>query len=199
MHTGDTLTFQLLTWNYGVNAAALGLPQYPTGVSFELMSAPLTWEGLFSATLQSEDGSVSVPFGDLTVGSGYVSSSAYSGEVLTIGGELDLSLLLSEQVFKSGSAVISLHNAGADVTLGLEYFALRQDLYARLSGGPLSLGALQGKVRLNTLENDAGAGAQGQAEGSAVPEPGSGGLFLGGGTLLCGLSLVLARDTRGRG
>ena len=40
VHTGDTLVFHLLTWNFGVNAAAFGLPEYPTEVNFALVSAP---------------------------------------------------------------------------------------------------------------------------------------------------------------
>src|SRR5450755_1722207 len=70
VRTGDTLVFQLLTWNFGVNAATFGLPVYPTDVNFALVSAPLeskaSGAGEFAATLESADHAVSVAFGDLT-------------------------------------------------------------------------------------------------------------------------------------
>src|ERR1035437_10971995 len=53
VHTGDTLAFELLTWNYGVNAASFGLPRYPTVVNFELVSAPLSMAGGVAVTPES--------------------------------------------------------------------------------------------------------------------------------------------------
>src|ERR1039458_10411930 len=53
VHTGDTLAFELLTWNYGVNAASFGLPLYPTDVNFELVSAPLSMAGGVALPLES--------------------------------------------------------------------------------------------------------------------------------------------------
>ena len=197
VRTGDTLAFQLLTWNYGVNAAALDLPQYPTAISFDLVSALLSVEGGFSATLESADRAVSVGFGSLTFGPGFLQSSEYTGAVSSVQGYLQLSPLLSEALFSSGSAVIALRNEGPDVTLGLAPFVLRQDLYSSLSGGPLNVGPLPGPVNLESPDNGiVGLLDFGTAE---VPEPQSGGLFLGGGALLCGLSLILARIPRRRG
>jgi hypothetical protein len=202
VHTGDTLVFQLLTRNFGVNAAGLGLPRYPTGVNFDLISAPLNVTGGFDATLESADRAVSVAFDSLNFGPGYIQSSEYTGAVSTIQGYLQLSPALSEALFGAGSAVIALRNEGPDVTVGLAPYVLRQDLYASLSSGPLSVGPLPGAVELESQEGRTRSlGLEGPvrlAPDSAVPEPQSGVLFLGGGVLLCALSAVLARISRRR-
>ena len=202
VRTGDTLVFELLTWNFGVNAAALGLPQYPTEVNFALVSAPLSTAGGFAGTLESADRAVSVAFDNLTFGPGYFQGSGYTGEVSTLQGYLHLSPQLSEALFGGGSAVIALRSEERDTTVGLLPYLLREDLYTSLSGGPLSVGALPGSVNLESPEMRAFSLEWGGAvdfEGdSPVPEPQSGGLFLGGGLLLCGLSAVLARVSRGR-
>jgi hypothetical protein len=202
VHTGDTLVFQLLTWNFGVNAAPFGLPVYPTDVSFALVSAPLSVAPGFAATLESADRAVSVAFDSPTFGPGYFQGSGYEGEVATLQGYLHLSPLLSEELFSAPSAVIALRNQGPDVTIGLPPYLLRQDLCASLSGGPLSVGAIPGFVELESQGNGARLlgfrGPVNFAADSQVPEPRSGGLLFGGGVLLCGLSVVLARVSRGR-
>jgi hypothetical protein len=202
VHTGDTLVFQLLTWNFGVNAAAFGLPVYPTDVSFALVSAPLSVAGGFAATLESADRAVSVAFDSLTFGPGSFQGSGYAGEVSTLQGYLRLSPLLSEVLFSAPSAVIALRNDGPDVRIGLDPYVLRQNLYASLSGGPLSVGALPGSVDLESPVNLASLmdlrGAVTLAADAAVPEPQTGGLLFGGGVLLCGLSVVLGRVSRKR-
>jgi hypothetical protein len=194
VHTGDTLAFQLLTWNYGVNAASFGLPLYPTDVNFELVSAPLSMAGGFAVTLESADRTVSVTLASLSFGPGYIQGSGYTGGVSAVQGFLQLSPSLAEALFGGGSAFIDLRNDGPDVTIGLAPYTLRQDVYASLSGGPLSVGALPGLVDLESQGNPAGF-----LRTDSVPEPRSGGLLLGGGALLCGLSLLLARAARGRG
>ena len=202
VHTGDTLVFQLLTWNFGVNAAAFGLPVYPTDVSFALVSAPLSVAGGFAATLESADRAVSVAFDSLTFGPGSFQGSGYAGEVSTLQGYLRLSPLLSEVLFSAPSAVIALRNDGPDVRIGLDPYVLRQNLYTSLSGGPLSVGALPGSVDLESPVNLASlmdlGGAVTFAADAAVPEPQTGGLLFGGGVLLCGLSVVLGRVSRKR-
>ncbi|MCX6632877.1 MAG: hypothetical protein NTW28_35210, partial [Candidatus Solibacter sp.] len=65
VRSGDTLVFHLFTWNFGVNAAAFGLPLNPTDVSFAFVSTPLSGAGGFAATLESADREVSVAFGNL--------------------------------------------------------------------------------------------------------------------------------------
>lgn len=194
VRAGDTLAFELLTWNYGVNAASFGLPLYPTAVNFDLVSAPQSLAGGFAVTLESADRTVSVTFDSLTFGPGYIQGSEYTGAVSTVQGYLQLSPSFSEALFGGGSAFIALRNEGEDVTVGLAPYALRQDVFASLSGGPLSVGALPGLVTLESQGNRVRF-----LTTDAVPEPQSGGLLLGGGALLCGLSLLLARASRGRG
>jgi hypothetical protein len=198
VHTGDTLVFHLLTRSFGVQATGLGLPVYPDAVNFALISAPLGGSGGFDATLESADGAVSVAFGDdLTFRPGYFQGSGYAGEVSTLQGYLHLAPQLSEALFSTSSAIIALRNEGPDVTVGLPPYLLRQDLFASLSGGPLSVGAVPFSVDLESKVNRAGlANLEASADFSAdseVPEPQSGRLLLGGGVLLCGLSVVLKR------
>lgn len=202
VHTGDKLVFQLLSWNFAANAAAFGMPATPTEVNFALASAPLGGAGEFTATLESSDRSVSIAFGDLAFGPGYFRGNGHEGEVSTTQGYLALSPVLSGEIFNGSAVFIVLRNEGPDVTLGLAPYVLRQDLYATLSGGPLSVGALPGLVDLENRANQARlmnfGGVAGLEAGSQVPEPRSSGLLLGGGALLCALSAVLARLSRGK-
>jgi hypothetical protein len=86
--------------------------------------------------------------------------------------------------------------------MGLTPYLLRQDLYANLSGGPLSVGAIPGSVALESQDDSVNSarfhGAAILAGDSEAPEPQTGGLLLGGGALLCGLSAILARVSRRR-
>jgi hypothetical protein len=202
VHTGDMLGFQLLSWNFAVDATAFGMPANPTEVTFALVSAPLGGVGEFGASLESADRSVSEAFGDLMFGSGSFQGDGYAGEVSTLQGYVSLSPVLSKDIFNGSSAFIVLRNEGPDVTLSLAPYVLRQDLYSSLSEGSLSVGALPGSVDLESRTNQARllnlGGAAGPAAGSQVPEPRSGGLLLGGGALLCVLSGVLARLSRGK-
>src|SRR5436190_16678518 len=61
--TGDSLSFEVFTWNFAVNSARFGLSPNPTGVSFTFVSAPLGGPAEFEGALQSEDGAVSAGFG----------------------------------------------------------------------------------------------------------------------------------------
>ena len=205
VRTGDTLVFQLLTWNFGVNAAAFGLPVYPADVNFALVSAlqsNVSGAGEFAATLESVDRAVSAAFGNLTFSPGYFEGSGYAGAVSTLEGYLHLTPQVSKAVFSASSAVLILRNEGPDVTVGLAPYMLRQSLYASLSGGPLSVGAVPVLVDLESGDGGAhlgNSGGKGNLGGDAkVPEPQSWGLLLGGGILLCGLSAVLSRVSRGR-
>jgi hypothetical protein len=148
----------------------------------------------FAATLKSADRGVSLAFGDLTFAPGYFQGSGYTGDVSTIQGRLSLSRLQSEVLFSSTSAVITLRNNGPDVELGLAPYALRQDLYTSLSGGPLSVGAVPGSVDLEGRVNRAPLNSFGGisvAADTPAPEPQSSALFLLGGALLCGISVIL--------
>src|ERR1039458_10810242 len=79
VHTGDTLAFELLTWNYGVNAASFGLPIYPTDVNFELVSAPLSMAGGFAVTLESAGRAVAGKVGSPSFGPGYIQGRGHTG------------------------------------------------------------------------------------------------------------------------
>jgi hypothetical protein len=199
VRTGDTLVFHLLTSNFALDATAFGLPVYPSEVSFALVSAPLGVDVTFAATLESADRGVSLAFGDLNFAPGYFQGSGYTGDVSTIQGRLSLSRLQSEVLFSSTYAVITLRNNGPDVELGLAPYALRQDLYTSLSGGPLSVGAVPGSVDLEGRVNRAplnSFGAISVAADTPAPEPQSSALFLLGGALLCGISVILPRIFR---
>ena len=82
--------------------------------------------------------------------------SGYTGEVSTLQGHLSLSPLLSEVLFEV-YVLPSLPCAtrGRMSRLGLAPYALRQDLYASLSGGPLSVGAVPYSVDLEGRHNRA--------------------------------------------
>jgi hypothetical protein len=79
---------------------------------------------------------------------------------------------------------------------------MRQDLFASLSGGPLSVGAIPGSVVLESPDKPMILEHFGRtatfAADSEVPEPQTLALLFGGGALLCGLSAVLARVSRRR-
>ena len=199
VRTGDTLVFHLLGSSFAVAATAYGLPANPSEVSFALVSAPLTADSEFSATLESADRRVSLAFGDVTFRPAYFQGSAYTGDVSTLQGRVSLSPLQSEVLFSSTSAVIALHNQGPDVEIGLPPYLLRQSLYASLTAGPLSIGATPGSVDLEGRVNRPKVnsfGAMSFAADTPVPEPQSGGLFLSGGALLCGISAILPRISR---
>jgi hypothetical protein len=201
VHTGDTLIFELLTWNFGANAARQNLSPYPTDVNFALVSAPLSGAAGFAASVESADGTASFALGDLTFGLGNLQSSGYTGAVSILQGHLNLSLRDSERLFGASSILIDLLNEGPDVTVGLPPYLLRQDLFASLSGGQLSVGAIPGSVELESPDKPMNLkyfGEMGPSADSEVPEPQTLALLFGGGALLCGLSAVLARVSRRR-
>ena len=202
VHTGDTLVFQLLTWNFALNAARQNLPLYPTDVDFALISAPLSGVGEFAATVESADGKVSMDIGELTFGAGYLESSGYTGAVSELTGHLSLSLLESEALFNGSSIFIEFLNEGPTVTLDLAPYLLRQDLLVSLSEGPLSVGAMTGSVELESpdsrVSSTKSSGALSFSSDSTVPEPQTAGLLFGGGAVLCGISALLARVGRRR-
>src|SRR5260370_41379587 len=71
VHTGDTLVFQLLSWNFALDAAAFGLSAYPAEVNFALVSAPLGAAGEIAAPLKLADRVVFWRFGEPTLGPAY--------------------------------------------------------------------------------------------------------------------------------
>jgi hypothetical protein len=179
LDTGAALSFTVPAWNFSINAATFGLPEYPTRVGFTFVSAPEDSLALFEAVLQSRDGSVSVSFGaPLSFVSGMFQGSLYRGPVSILEGSLELSETLSQELFGSSAAVLILIDTGPAVTVGLSPYKLQQDLNVSLGGGGLSVGAPLGGV---TLED-------GSDPAPETPEPLSGALLLGGAALLYGLS-----------
>lgn len=197
IRTGDTLVFHVSLWSFERNASVLGLPVHPAEVNFALLSAAGTAGGEFATALESEDGTFSADFGNLNFGAGDFQGSAYTGEVATLQGYLHLGAPLSESMFSGPSVAIVIRNLGSDVTMGLEPYLLRQSMFVALSSGGLSVGGIPGEVDLEkslSLSRLTGFGApQGLFPAPEVPEPGSGGLLLAGGVLLCGLARMLAR------
>src|ERR1035437_4653792 len=63
LNTGDALSFTVPSWNFGINAAHYGLPEYPTSVGFVFVMAAEDSLAQVEAVLVSGDGSVSVSFG----------------------------------------------------------------------------------------------------------------------------------------
>ena len=203
--TGDSLSFEVFTWNFAVNAAQFGLSPYPTDVWFTFVAAPLDGPAEFEAALQSEDGSVSAGFGGpLSFTTGTFTGSGYQGAVATLQGYLHLSPHLSTELFGGPSMRLMLRNTGLDVTLGLAPYTLPQELFVTLSAGPLSVGALPGAVTLEKAPLQEGVPQEGAPQelpihDAQVPEPRSGALLVGGGMLLCLVSRLLNRVGRRRG
>jgi hypothetical protein len=189
--TGDALSFTVPSWNFGINAGELGLPVYPTEVEFTFVSDPADSPARFEVVLESGDDSVSVLFGALlSFVPGTFQGAGYSGAVSALEGSLSLSEALSQQLFGSSAAVLMLLNTGPAVTVGLPPYTLRQDLNVSLGGGGLSVGARLGGVALidAPLGGVALMDSSDPPDPSAVPEPRSGALLLGGGALLWALA-----------
>jgi hypothetical protein len=182
LNTGDALWFTVPSWNYGINATHYGLPEYPTSVGFVFVTASEDSLAQVEAVLVSGDGSVSVSFGaPLSFVPAMFQGSSYSGAVSVLEGSLQISETLSQQLFGSSPAVLTLFNTGPAVTVGLSPYTVQQDLNVSLGGSGLSVGARLGGVALMADPPD-------PPDPPDVPEPGSGLLLLGGGALLWALS-----------
>ena len=201
LRTGDTLAFEIRSGSFEKNALAFGLSTYPTEISFALVVGPLLRTGSFSASLGSLDGGVSVDFpGPLGFHDGSFSAGGLRSAVYTLQGYLELSPQLSQEIFVGGTTILRLRNDGPDVTIGLDPYTMRQDLFVSLAGGPMTVG---GTVDSAALESRGGLRAMPFAnaernDASAVPEPGSTALFLAGGIVMCMLSTAMARVPKGR-
>ena len=159
LHPGDALVFEILTANFGVQAAHHGLSADPTDVSFIFVTAPLAGAGSMSAVLESGDGAASAAFtGSYSFTPGLYSSGPYSGAVSVLEGYLHLDDAQSAAIFGSGTAELVLTNEGGDLLLGLPPNTLRRDLIVSLSSAGLSVGAISATVAAVT----------------AVPEPAPG-------------------------
>jgi hypothetical protein len=192
LNTGDALSFTVASWNFSINAAHYGLPEYPTSVGFSFVSAADDSLAQVEAVLVSGDGSVSVSFGaPLSFVPAMFQGAPYSGAVSVLEGSLQISETRSQQLFGSSPAVLILLNTGPPLTLGMPPYTLQQDLNVSLGGSGLSVGAPLGGVALMADPPDL-------PDPPDVPEPGSGLLLLGGGALLWALSR-LRRSKLSRG
>ena len=181
LQPGDSLLFAIPSWNYTANAARFGLPLYPSGVGFILISADSGVPARFQAGLQSSDGAFSQTIAaPLTFGPGALSSSAYTGPVSALEASFQLTAAASQQIFGGSGAELMLRNLGPAILLGLPATTLQQDLFVSLSGDAMSVGALHGAVLLQ----------------EAVPEPPSDLLLIGGGLLLCLTARQLAKPPK---
>jgi len=143
----------------------------------------------FSASIESANGSVSIPLtdanatrlglpsGDLVMVPGSVSGGSYSGPIDLISGEVTLSSQQAAELFASGDPTIDIHNTGGSVTFGYPGGSITSDFSASLvtPSGDESMGA-----RVMGAE----------CRPSPAPEPGTIGL------LLIGLAIMLPRVLR---
>jgi hypothetical protein len=146
---------------------------------------------LFSGTLESQDGSISIPLtdasatrlglpnGDILLTPGSCSGGSYSGPIDLISAGTTFSSQEAAELFGSGEAVIDLQNIGGSMTFGYPGSAITNDFSASLisADGSESMGA-------RVMKADC------ERHGPAVPEPATVGL------LLIGLALIMPRVLR---
>jgi hypothetical protein len=174
LQTGDKLAFEIVTSNFGINAARLGLLADPTDVSFVFATAPMGSDVPFSAWIESSDGAVSIPFaGPLYFTPGWLSSVSYTGPVSTLSGYQHLTASDSLALFATGAATLLLVDDGPEIMLGLPPDSLHNDLRVTLSGGPLTVGAWTGSVALEPGNRRASVARF----PASVPEPNTCALF----------------------
>jgi hypothetical protein len=140
---------------------------------------------LFTGTLESENGSISIPLtdsnatrlglpgGDMVLTPGSHSGGSYSGPIDLLSGVGTISSQEAAALFASGEVVIDLQNSGAPITFGYTGSSIASDFSASMisSGGAQSRGAQITQVDC--------------VNPTATPEPGTIGLLLIGLTILC--------------
>jgi len=141
---------------------------------------------LFSGTLESQDGSLSIPLtdadatrlglpaGDILLTPAARSGGSYTGPIDLLSAEVTLSPRDAAALFASGEAVIDLRNTGAALTFGYSGVPIGNDFSASLigTGGEQSEGARVMQV---------------ECVHANAPEPGTLGL------LILGLTIVATR------
>jgi hypothetical protein len=200
---GDTLSFELFTGSYRSAARQFGLALDPAVLRFALVTAPLTSGQEFSATLRSADSTVFLEQGGpLDFDFGTYASSRFQGDVSILQGQFLLDSREAGRLLQSRTLWLEFTNLGGNLELGLEPLTLGRSLYVSLSGGPLSVGALNGTVLLQQpdLRSSSRIIVEGlQQNGfTATPEPGSAWTMLLGGVLLLGFSASIRRLFRTR-
>jgi hypothetical protein len=185
---GDTLSFELFTGSYSAAAQQFGLPPDAQMLRFCLVTAPIGPGEQFSATLRTGDASTTVELGDvLEFSPGFLSSAGFQGAVSTLQGQFQLDSQSSQNLLSSGPIWLDLTNLGAALTFGLSPQTFSHDLYASLSGGPLSVGAITGAVLLQHPTPNYALNLNGNpvpVDAFALPEPGTAWMLAGGGALL---------------
>jgi hypothetical protein len=149
---------------------------------------------LFTATVESENGSISIPLtdadaarlglpaGDLLLTPGSRSGGSYSGPIDLISADVTLSSAEAAALFGAGEVEIDIHNIGAPITFGFSASSIASDFTSSFISpdGSQSVG---GRVT--------------QVQCANAPEPGTLGLLLTGMTiLLWGGRLRLQRVSR---
>jgi hypothetical protein len=199
VRTGDTVSFDILTGSYALNALTFGLPANPSDVSFSLVTSPLITPTQFAATVTSSDASIELALdGILGFMPSYFSSADFQGTVSTLNGHLNIASSSSAGLFAGGTLHLNLTNQGSDLTLGLSPLTFGQDLFVTLSGGPLSVGAYARSVTLERPDTPLLLAGRFDAAVATVPEPDSAWFFVSGGGLFCAISGILKRVLRGR-
>jgi hypothetical protein len=194
LQSGDALTFLFTDASYAQLALGMGMAPYPSQIFFDLISAPVGAAGQFTVELESQDKSAGALFpGPVQWTSGVVATSGYSGPASVLTDSLALSSMLSQQIFADSHAELIFTYTGPDVTVGLPGYSLKDDLSISLTGGPLSIGAMDYDV---TLSNGLGGATAPSGPNSTAPEPNSAALTFGAGMLLCAISLALKRFGR---
>jgi hypothetical protein len=142
---------------------------------------------LFSGAIESQDGSISIPFtdsdashlglpgGDMVLVPGSHSGGSYSGPADLISADVTLSSQEAAALFASGEAVIDLHNIGGNMTFGYTGAPITNDFSASLIG--YNGGQSQGARVM-------------QVDCVHTPEPATIGM------LLIGLAIILPRVLR---
>jgi len=148
LNTGDALWFTVPS---GISASTRRIRNsgVPYSVGFVFVTASEDSLAQVEAVLVSGDGSVSVSFGaPLSFVPAMFQGSAYSGAVSVLEGSLQLSETLSQQLFGSSPAVLTLLNTGPALSLEMPPYTLQQDLNVSLGGSGLGVGARLGGVAL---------------------------------------------------
>jgi len=180
LQSGNSIEFLFADSSYAQHATGMGMAASPSEIVFNLISAPVSSGGQFTAAVESLDGSVSAQFpGPVGWTSGTVQTLGYDGPASVLADSLTLSSALSQAIFAGSEAELTLAYTGPDVTLGLPGYSLKNDLTISLAGGPLSVGALDYGVTFSS------------SDAAAVPEPASVAMLVAAGVLFCVISGAL--------
>ncbi|HVX67317.1 MAG TPA: hypothetical protein VHA11_11975 [Bryobacteraceae bacterium] len=181
VHSGASILIDVAVWNYGVSNP--GVSPYPTGINFALLTQPpeagpsrvadssATYyeDYLFSGSIESLDGKVSVPLTDavaqlLGLGTGtmvlspgtFSSGSAGETGVGVISGSVNLDPATAAALFGSElGARIVLHNLGQGVYIGIgDGYTVRNaaSLPGLTGEGPGSVSGITGTVTVANPE-----------------------------------------------